>query len=44
MEYTKPEIVCLAPALAAVQQGKALPMHDTNIPSRTTVAAYEEDE
>jgi hypothetical protein len=44
MEYTKPEVVRLADALAAVQQGKALPVNDNSIPSRTTVAAYEEDE
>lgn len=44
MEYTKPEIVRLADALTAVQEGKQLPVHDNDIPSRTTVAAYLEDE
>lgn len=46
MKYEKPELALLADALSAVQAttAKESPMHDTDIPSETTVSAYEADE
>lgn len=45
MRYEKPEIVHVADALATVQANfKMSPPHDLDIPSKTTVNAYEADE
>lgn len=45
MKYEKPEIVNVADAVATVQaNAKMSPPHDLDIPSRTTVSAYEADE
>jgi|HubBroStandDraft_6_1064221.scaffolds.fasta_scaffold42064_7 hypothetical protein len=45
MTYEKPEVVMVAPACAAVQNGakKPSPYPDT-LPEQTTVGAYDADE
>lgn len=45
MKYSKPEITHLGESLTAIQMGqKESPKHDLDIPSATTVSAYESDE
>jgi hypothetical protein len=45
MEYSKPELTLLGPAINVVQGGKASGTPHDNMPlSKTTIGAYEADE